>query len=415
MQQHVIDMYLEYLRDVKERGNVFQAFSRGTINAIYEEATVEVATLQLQKILELLAFGFVLACGEKAIPAYSIFVKYKNVKEYFSRLSEINELFYPQPVIQDRNEQGETQWSYPAPDEYLTPEDFAILFEHCEGVLQPRHVGADPMSLEQCKIANLRWYSKIVRLLDANLVRPESSDVTYLFQMRIADALPTCNPFKMISGNIPKKVDMDRDLNHGVVTLKDHLCRQLEFLRRSCDLYDAGHLDEAIRLAVGIRVLIHDTGSSKSLLQQMGVKEQVKLATSFGFSETLPKNFQPTSIFPVFANSAAGGTSVPFPLRTPPILMAVNEWWGETLWMQESTLTRGKIILDTANKEGGAHVQANAPVTIQDLRRGLSQLTSVKINGVEVGTPENYHFILIRQFAHELLQSESLASLARAE
>ena len=36
---------------------------------------------------------------------------------------------------------------------------------------------------------------------------------------------------------------------------------------------------------------------------------------------------------------------------------------------------------------------------------------SVKVNGVEVGTPENYHFILIRQFAHELLNSESLTGL----
>lgn len=417
MQQNVIDAYLEQLRDVKERGNVFQAFSRGTINAIYEEATVEVATLQLQKILELLAFGFVLACGEKAIPAYSSFVKYKNVKEYFSKLSEINQYFYPQPVIQDRNEQGETQWSYPAPDKYLTPEDFAILFEHCERVMQPRRIGAEPMSLEQCKIANSNWYNKIVRLLDAHLVHPESSDVTYLFQMGCADVLPTCNPFKMISGNIPKKVDTNKDLNRGTVTPKDHLCRQLEFLRRSCELYDAGHLNEAIRLAVGIRILIHDTKISESLLQQMGVgvKEQVKLATSFGFSETLPKNFQPTSIFPVFANSAAGGTTVPFPLPSPPILMTVKEWWEETVWMQETTLTRGKIILDTANKEGGAHVQAKAPATIQDLRRGLSKVSSVKINGVEVGTPENYHFILIRQFVHELLQSESLTSMVRAE
>ena len=145
----------------------------------------------------------------------------------------------------------------------------------------------------------------------------------------------------------------------------------------------------------------------------MRVKEQVKLATSFGLSEKLPGNFQPVSVMPVLFSPVEGGTSAPFPLPVPPILMAVNEWWEEIVWKQKSTLTRKEIILGTANKEGGAHVQAIAPEIIQELRQGLSQVSSLKINGVEVGTPENHHFILIRQFAHELLSSKSLTVRAR--
>ncbi len=413
MHQNAVEKYLEQLREVKERGSVFHAFSQGTTNAIYEEATVEIATLQLRKILELLAFGFVLATGEKAIPAYVSFIKYKNVIEFFSQLRKLNKDYYLQPVIQERNEQGEMQWIYPAADEYLTPEDFAILFEHCDRVLEPRRVGALPMSLEQCKAANLRWYNKIVQLLNAHLVHPEGNDVAYLFQIGASDAEPTCNQFKLVSENQPPKARRDMNLKHNAVTLKDHLRRQLEYLRRSCELYDAGHLDEAVRLAVVIRVLIHDTKKSKSLLQQMRVKEQVKLATSFGLPEKLPRNFQPVSVLPLFVSSAEGGTSVPFPLPIPSILMTVNEWWEEMVWMQKNTLTRREIILGTANKEGGAHVQATAPEIIQELRQGLSQISSLKVNGVEVGTPENYHLILIRQFAHELLNSESLTALAR--
>ena len=413
MHQNAVEKYLEQLREVKQRGNVFQAFSRGTINAIYDEATVEVATLQLRKILELLAFGFVLATGEKAIPAYASFVKFKNVKEFFTQLRKLNEDYYPDPVVQQRDGQVDMQWLDLAADEYLTPEEFAILFEHCDRILEPRRIGALPMSLEQCKAANLRWYKKIVRLLNAHLVHLEGNDVTYLFQMGSSDADPTCDAFQLISGNIQKKASRDTNLKHKAVTLRDHLCRQLEYLRRSCELYDAGHLDEAVRLAVGIRTLIHDTERSKSLLRQMHVKDQVMLASSFGFSKKLPKNFELTSVFPLFASSTEGGTLAPFPLPVPPILMSVNEWWEEMVWMQESTSTRKEIILGTANKEGGAHVQATATETIQELRRGLSAITSVKINGVEVGTPGNYHFILIRQFVHELFNSESLTALAR--
>jgi hypothetical protein len=155
MDQRAVENYLEQLRRVKQRGTVFQAFTRGTTNAIYEEATVEVATLQLRRILELLAFGLVLATGEEAIPTYVSFAKYKNAKKFFSQLYRLNKDYYLQPVLQKRNNQGEMQWVYLAPNEYLTPEDFAILLEHCDRVLEPRHVGALPMFLEQCKTANL--------------------------------------------------------------------------------------------------------------------------------------------------------------------------------------------------------------------------------------------------------------------
>jgi hypothetical protein len=166
-------------------------------------------------------------------------------------------------------------------------------------------------------------------------------------------------------------------------------------------------------MAVVIRVLIHDTKKSKSLLQQMHIKEKVKLLTSFGSSERLPENFHPISVLPILASSAEGGTSAPFPLSAQPILMSVNEWWEEIVWKQKSTLTRKDIVLGTANKEGGAHVQVATPETIQELRQGLSQVISFKINGVEFGTPEHYHLILIRQFAYELLNSKSLTALTR--
>lgn len=411
MHPKAIEKYLEQLAEIKERGKVFQAFSCGTLNAIYEEATLEVTTLQLRKILELIAFGFVLAIGEKAIPTYASFVKYKNVDEFFSQLRKLNENFYPQPIDQKKDEQEQMLWDHPAVEKYLTAEDFINLFEHCDRILEMRRVGALPMSIEQCKTANIRWYKKIVCLLNAHLVHSDGINVVHLFQMGAADAEPTHNPFQLVSDDAANKHEKKPVIQNATVSLADHLRRQLEFLRRSCELYDAGHLDESIRMAVIIRVLLHDTDKSKSLLQQMNVKTKVQLATSFGISARLPENFQTTAIFPLFANSAEGGTSVPFTLPVPMILMNVDDWWEETVWMQKSSLTRRKIILDVANKEGGAHVDPVAPKSVMELRKGLSQISSVKVNGVEVGTPANYHFILIRQFAHELFNSQSLIDI----
>jgi hypothetical protein len=50
------------------------------------------------------------------------------------------------------------------------------------------------------------------------------------------------------------------------------LKEQLQFLRTSARLYDEGEHSEAKRLAVSIRVLVHDTKKSKSLLGQLGLK-----------------------------------------------------------------------------------------------------------------------------------------------
>ena len=50
-------------------------------------------------------------------------------------------------------------------------------------------------------------------------------------------------------------------------TFKGHLARQLRFIERSCAVYDEGYTDEAIQIAVRIRVILHPGGKkSRSLL-----------------------------------------------------------------------------------------------------------------------------------------------------
>jgi len=49
--------------------------------------------------------------------------------------------------------------------------------------------------------------------------------------------------------------------------LLKQLRRQLTFLRNSAASYDAGYSEEALRIGVVIRVLLHDTQYSTSLLE----------------------------------------------------------------------------------------------------------------------------------------------------
>ena len=57
------------------------------------------------------------------------------------------------------------------------------------------------------------------------------------------------------------------------------LGRQLGFIERSCRDFDAGHKDEAIRIATSLRVLFHDTNNATSLLTHLKAKQIKLLAT----------------------------------------------------------------------------------------------------------------------------------------
>ena len=55
--------------------------------------------------------------------------------------------------------------------------------------------------------------------------------------------------------------------------LKRHLAENVSFLEMSASAFDAGHVHEAKRLATTIRVIVHDTTKSHSLLGQLGIKQ----------------------------------------------------------------------------------------------------------------------------------------------
>src|SRR5713101_1988362 len=63
------------------------------------------------------------------------------------------------------------------------------------------------------------------------------------------------------------------------VDFKKALGRQLGFVNRSCQSFDDGCHDEAIRIAQCIRVIMHDTKRQKSVLSHLGAKNIMLTST----------------------------------------------------------------------------------------------------------------------------------------
>jgi hypothetical protein len=97
--------------------------------------------------------------------------------------------------------------------------------------------------------------------------------------------------------------------------LMEHLYQQIAFLRRSASQYDNGEFSEAKRLATTLRILLHDSHTSKSLLTQLGLKEKLRFVDTAG--DVAPNTFKR-----LFGGRFQAGFSIGTPLAP----MAWGPW-----------------------------------------------------------------------------------------
>ena len=186
--------------------------------------------------------------------------------------------------------------------------------------------------------------------------------------------------------------------------LEDHLKVQISFLETSANSFDAGVEEEAMRLAVAIRVLVHETKSSHSLLGQMG--------KNLEFYDT-SSDLDPQNVL------AHGGliTILTGPYQTRYVARLDNfpinavkridfdSWWNKSVFVdkQGRELTRKDLILTSANQDGGAHVDSSLEEKYANLsRNGLDMIVNHGAGAKLLDKPER---VAIRQIAHEVLKT----------
>lgn len=99
--------------------------------------------------------------------------------------------------------------------------------------------------------------------------------------------------------------------------LVEKLKTQLRFLERSAESYDQGFEDEALRLATIVRVLVHDTDRSHSLLGQLEIKDKLKWIDTAGPIE--PGNLMADHGLVGISYNAQGGWSYSAGLDIMPV------------------------------------------------------------------------------------------------
>jgi len=187
--------------------------------------------------------------------------------------------------------------------------------------------------------------------------------------------------------------------------LKSHLIEQISFIESSAESFDAGAEEEAKRLALNIRILVHDTKNSHSLLNQIGKKldfydtssdfDSNNILNHGGLISTLSEPHQ--------ARYVANLDNIPPNVAK---MIEFESWWEKIVFSDEQghKLSRKDLITTAANQDGGAHVDSSLDKTYADIsRNGLGFVYTV--NGTEQKIINKPELAAIRQIAHEVLKT----------
>lgn len=194
--------------------------------------------------------------------------------------------------------------------------------------------------------------------------------------------------------------------------LFEHLAEQVQFMRNSCESFDSGFEGEAVRLAVALRILLHDTAQSSSLLTQLGRKQKMLFYDSAcPFKE---ENLASSSCLTMMRLSTETGASWVAPLddlsgaRDAHRKRGFETWWSRLIVCKDaqgSMFTRKGLVLTVANKEGGAHVDPHLDAAYAALSRLNSMGWRSVLNGEDSAFRNSPVYPSIRQIAHEVLRS----------
>lgn len=161
--------------------------------------------------------------------------------------------------------------------------------------------------------------------------------------------------------------------------LQAHLDEQLGFLERSAASFDRGYEDEAKRLAVTLRVLLHETKQSRSLLGQLGRRSTLFLDSALPPD---PANLMTHGGLVFLAMGPPKTQYVAMLDDLPPITKQVSfdTWWDAPVFIdrEQQVLSRKQLVLIAANQDGGAHIDPALDDTYRKLTGDVIRNNTVR-------------------------------------
>lgn len=188
--------------------------------------------------------------------------------------------------------------------------------------------------------------------------------------------------------------------------LERELREQVELLEHACTSYDAGLEAIGKHIALSLRVLLHHKGNSRSLLEQLQLRDGYFYDSAGALN---PKNLISECNLVMMRVGSDGGSYLPLVAAGeppfPPSLVRFAEWWNEPVLKDGKGrfLCRRELICNVADTDGGAHVDPELEEAYMDLSRNNSLGWVFRSNDITEPMKGRPELACIRQIAHELL------------
>ena len=144
----------------------------------------------------------------------------------------------------------------------------------------------------------------------------------------------------------------------NMVDFKKQMSTHISFIDNSCKRYDQGIHEEALHIAVSLRVIFHDTNKSISILKHLGIKDSISLLSTMGGNEeSVPQDGELVSSIPIMMTM--DGVTPQLNASSKKVTIPIEEWWNEIIFVQNGNFSRRNVVLSASNQDGGAHVDAN--------------------------------------------------------
>jgi hypothetical protein len=171
------------MEDVKRRLVLVKRFASGELPLGSEQFAYECVSVQLRKVLELVAFASLCANKAKYAEAYADFAKHWRAKALLQALGRLHPDFYPKPMKSPFNKPDGTKHLDRVADGFLTPDEFVVLYDKCSDVIHTRN----PFSTSEPRIDFVhsvdQWHDRIMALLRLHLMRLAGSPEVWLVSM----------------------------------------------------------------------------------------------------------------------------------------------------------------------------------------------------------------------------------------
>lgn len=188
--------------------------------------------------------------------------------------------------------------------------------------------------------------------------------------------------------------------------LERELRDQLALLEHACSSFDGGLEAVGRHLAMSLRVLLHEHGNSRALLEQLGLRTGRFVDSAGGID---PRNLLPQCNLVILEGTASEGRYVPLvaggDFTVFSRLVPFEVWWNEHVLRdgQGRLFNRRTLVGHVADTDGGAHVDPELEEGYMALSRSNSLGWTFQSADVLEPFRRRPELACMRQIAEEVL------------